>query len=184
MVLEAAIVSIIVALIRRGNISRLVELLDRVERFWLVFVPAGLLVASVFSRRFLPDAVWMPLTAWLHVAAIVALLSFAFLNLRLPGLKWFFAGLLCNLLAAVANGGRMPVSAWAAQIAGAPDVYVGMRHLPAAEGTRLYFLSDIIPATRPPMLMPAALSVGDVLMAVGVFLLVQFTMCPGRRTYG
>ena len=178
MALEAGVLSLIIALARGGRISRLAELLDRAERLWLIFLPAGLIAASVLLRQYASPAVWMPVTGWLHLAASAALLAFAWFNRKLPGIKWFFAGGVLNLLPIAANGGRMPVSSWAAAAAGAPAVEAAMRHVKMSSHTHLNFLADIIPVPRPPSITPEVVSSGDVLMAVGIFLLIQLTMSP------
>lgn len=175
---EAGILSIIVALIRRGSIMRLADL--RINRVWLVFVPAVLLVASMFGRAVFPREVWVPVTGWLHVVANLAFLALFWSNLRLPGMKWFFAGWAINILPILANAGKMPVSAWAARMANTPDVQTTMRHALMSSQTRFNFLGDFIPATRPPMICPAVLSPGDILMAIGIFILIQITMCPRK----
>jgi hypothetical protein len=176
--LEAAILSFIIATLRRGRIMRFAEL--KIEHLWLVFVPAVLILAPWIAKAHVPRDIWMPLTGWLHVAANAAFLLFFWANLRLPGMRWFLVGWILNVLPIAANGGKMPVSAWAANTAHA-GIFKGVmaRHVEMSSHTHFNWLSDIIPLPRPPAIIPAAMSIGDVLMAVGIFILIQMIMCPG-----
>lgn len=154
----------------------------KVERLWLVFVPVGLIILSMISRKVAPASVWVPVTGWLHVLASAVFLLFFWSNRKLPGMKWFLAGWAANIVPIVANAGKMPVSVWAAKVARAPEVEMAMRHLTMSSKTHFNWLADFIPVTRPPLIAPAVLSPGDVLMAVGIFLLIQITMCPRKPT--
>ncbi len=180
--LEAGILSVIIALIRRGRISRLADL--EVRRLWLAYVPAALIVFTVILRRLAGDSTfWVPVSGWLHIVTNVAVLVFLAANIVLPGVKWLFGGWALNLLPIIANHGKMPVSVWAASVTGAkiPEGTV-LRHVEMTAKTKLNFLADIIPVPSRFEPLQAILSPGDVLMAIGVFLLIQLTMCPPKCT--
>ncbi|MHB1417171.1 MAG: DUF5317 domain-containing protein, partial [Chloroflexota bacterium] len=102
-------------------------------------------------------------------------------NRRLPGMLVVGLGVLMNFLVIAANGGYMPIApeALVAQgqhalaaaetgthVAGSKDAVV------EREQTRLWFLSDVITTPGIPF-WQRSFSVGDVVLAVGLFCLVQ-----------
>jgi hypothetical protein len=110
---------------------------------------------------------------------------FVWRNHRLPGMWLVAAGLGANALVILANGGYMPVTYAALVEAGkahlvstsTPGALVfGSKDmlLPLA-GTRFWFLSDIL-VVPPPFPLSGVMSVGDVLLAVGMFWLITRTL--------
>jgi hypothetical protein len=180
-ILVAAVaVSTLIGLLRGGRLIRLADLQIR----WpgLALVAVALQVPLVYNL--LHDRVVLGVSvaqlllgvAWLLVIGLV------WVNWRLPGMPLVGLGIGCNLLVMTLNGGWMPITpealsqlgrlAWvesgghAAKIPGSKSVM-----LPRAE-TRLWWLSDIF-VLAPPFPVPAAFSVGDVLIALGIFWLLQ-----------
>jgi len=92
-------------------------------------------------------------------------------------------GLLGNALVVGANG-AMPVSldASARSGVGIQDLLTGAdaRHEPAGQGTRLRWLSDVVPVPLP--LRPEVVSPGDVLVAAGLGQLVALGMVGAGAT--
>lgn len=127
----------------------------------------------------------------LILAAAGVALALLWLNRRLPGASLVLAGLVLNLLVMAVNGGRMPVSAWAAAASGQtpylPELLsgTGARHVLLTAATRLPFLADIIPLPAP-YPVPRVLSVGDLLVFAGVIRLLVYGMRlqPEDRTGG
>ncbi|MEN6521183.1 MAG: DUF5317 domain-containing protein [Armatimonadota bacterium] len=191
MAFEVGILSIIIALIRRGRLQRLADL--EIKSLWLVFIPAFIIIVSLVIGKYSGKTpLWSHLTGLLHIIASIAFLVFFWENRKLPGMKWFLAGWVLNLFPIAFNAGKMPVSVKAATIAGVEDVLTrseGMRHIVMSGSTRFNFLGDIVPV---PKLITDALpgvlskvfsgifSIGDVLMAIGIFILIQITMCPRK----
>jgi hypothetical protein len=131
-----------VALARGGRIARLADV--NVRFFPLLFLP---LTLQLLLYSPLPG--FEPLLAGgyssiLHIATfgIAALVVCA--NLRLPGFPLLLLGLLANLAVIAANGGYMPVSAPAREIA----------DLPALAGPR----NNVIPMSVSPHLLLATSS--------------------------
>ncbi|HWD08454.1 MAG TPA: DUF5317 domain-containing protein [Actinomycetota bacterium] len=136
---------------------------------WMVF--AGLAV-QVGAQLLEPRIHALHGGAGYAVLAVSYALAIGFvaLNLRFPGAVLIGAGLLLNLIVITANG-AMPVSMWAVHAAGAhslPGLAHGVKHHRMGPGTRLNLLGDIIP-------LPGlgVLSVGDFVLGVGIYLLVQ-----------
>ncbi len=148
------------------------------------------LVLAAFGLQVL--VVYVPLPAWLEglrvpllLLSYILLAGFVYGNRRLPGMGLIGAGLLANGLVMVANGGYMPVTlealhaigkghlvsspAVGARVFGAKDIWL------PAEATRLWFLSDIF-VLPPPFPIPSVFSIGDGLIALGVFRLIPFAL--------
>jgi hypothetical protein len=104
--------------------------------------------------------------------------TFVVLNFRFPGALLIGLGLVLNLSVILANG-AMPVSLWAMKVSGshaATHLQNSVKHQAMGRGTRLGFLGDIIPV--PPL---GIVSVGDVVLGAGVFVLVTRLMAPDKR---
>jgi hypothetical protein len=181
-------VSMAVALLRGGRFSSLLRLPLR----WGVLAVAAFTLQAFFiyqapARKVLGTWGWQEL---LFMGSYVLLLAAVWANRQLPGVRWIGAGLLLNLVVMVANGGWMPITPEALTQVGhtnlVPSLAPGTRVassksilLPRQE-TNLWFLSDVLVVARP-FPVPSVFSVGDVLIAVGVFLLVQNAMLGYRR---
>ena len=113
----------------------------------------------------------------------LGLLAICLANLRLPGMALLAGGLFLNLLAIALNGGLMPLSTTTAAYLlpgrAVSDLQVGGRFgvskdiLLAPETIQLPWLADRL---TPPAWIPYrfAFSLGDVLVALGSFLLLAF----------
>jgi|YelNatPaOPRAMG01_1025707.scaffolds.fasta_scaffold20929_3 hypothetical protein len=176
---EVAVISFIIALIRGGRVSRLFEI--QVGGFTLVLVIVLLTAASAGSRQYLDENVWQRIGGILHILIQIAFLAFFAINLVLPGMKWFLGGWVLNFIPIAANGGKMPVLIKAAQAAGIHEDTASpmMQHLWVnnVNDARFGWLSDIIPLPRPPLITPQVGSIGDMLMVIGIFWLIQGAMC-------
>ncbi len=110
------------------------------------------------------------------------LLAFVWRNRQLAGVQIVGLGVICNLLVIAFNGGFMPIT---------PETLVHinpgstLEHWPVGihygyskdiilpgEGTNLWALSDIL-VLPPPFPRPTAFSVGDLLVAAGILVLLQ-----------
>ncbi|MBX5476531.1 MAG: DUF5317 domain-containing protein [Clostridia bacterium] len=174
----ALLVSVVVGLIRGGRIDRFSEVQLR---------SYGLILLGFAGRIFLHWAgysglAWVqPWAAWIHVVSYVFLLYALALNLQLPWFRLVFLGTLANFVVIALNGARMPVSRHALQatlqadqipfLQGAGDYM----HTLLTSSTRLWWLGDWL-FVPPPFPRPTTFSIGDVLVAVGLFLFVQRVM--------
>jgi hypothetical protein len=117
------------------------------------------------------------------------LLTFALVNVRMPGMFLVVIGLACNMTVIVANGG-MPASAQALIDSGQEDVVAYVReqgadkHHLLTDDDRLTFLADVIAVPQP---IGQAVSVGDILVYAGLTWLIVATMrgwTPSARPAG
>ena len=181
MAVNAAILSLIIAFIRRGRVSGIADVFDQARHFWLIVVPLVLVLGLWFGGSVIPPVIWRPLAGWIHIVYTIAFICFFAANLKFTGMWFMMIGQLMNLLPVVANAGKMPVSEAASKIAGAGDVHGEfLRHVAMSDTTRFNFLSDVIPI--PFKYIPGGvISPGDILIAVGLFVLIQVAMCPRKK---
>ncbi|MDT3428193.1 hypothetical protein J2Z22_003784 [Paenibacillus forsythiae] len=119
-------------------------------------------------------------------AVYVAGLYILWLNRRTPGFLFILGGVFLNFLVMAVNGGKMPVSLEAAKVLDPYYVHilqtgaVVTKHFLMDSATRLPFLGDIIPLSRP-YPRTQVISVGDIVMNVGIFLYLQHILVPDRK---
>ncbi len=174
----AVILAVGVALLRGGRPDRLASFPFR--HLWLVFAAFGLQL--VLHLPFFTRLAFVRAAAPFLYPSIYCLLLICFaFNWRAPGVVWLAGGTLANLLVIVSNGGKMPVDGEAlvamgqAALRDACAAGQSLTNTIIGPSTRLPWLADIL-AGSPPFPKPTIFSVGDVLLALGVFVLVQKTM--------
>jgi hypothetical protein len=170
-VLTALIVGVSAGFLGGGRLRNLEYL--ALTRPWLVLAALGLQLVA-----FSPVGAALPqhTAVILHFASYGLLSWFVVLNRHHLGVSIAGLGLGLNLVAIAANGGYMPASRAALDLAGA--AYSGETLNNSAvigPGTHLGFLGDIFAV---PAWMPAAnvFSIGDVLIVAGIALLLAAAM--------
>jgi hypothetical protein len=159
----------------RGRLSRLGSVRIR----WWGLIVAGLLLQLVSLPGGDRGTDLVIRTAVLSLS-FVFLLTFALINLRVPGIVLIMLGVLANFAVIAANGG-MPVSADALRDSGQQPVLSEMRESEAdkhhllTDNDSLTFLGDIIGVPPP---IARAISIGDVIISLG---LIWFTASSMRR---
>lgn len=182
--LVAVLLSLVVALLRGGRLSRLAEVPFRYG--WMAILALALQILTICFPLPRSESLWGP-RALLLLGSNALLIAVVVLNRKLPGLPLIGLGLGLNLLAMLANGGFMPVAPEALAQAGlanlALDTAAGA-HLRASkdvlltrENTCLWILSDIFVLPQP---VGTVFSLGDIFLALGAFVLFQRAMLPTR----
>lgn len=154
----------------RGRFSRLAAQEPRG-----VWVAVAGLALQILVISILPEGDETVHTA-VHLSSYLLVGWVVFANRHVPWLWLVGLGGLMNFVAIAANGGVMPASASAAEAAGiesVPGEFVNSQVLP---DPNLLFLGDVFGSTLPWPLPNNVFSVGDVVMAVGAFLLLH-TVC-------
>lgn len=171
---------LIAGIAQGGKISNLAKMEFR--WVWLVFVGLAVQVGTEVYSIFVDPRLGEDRRGILLLASSYALLiAFLALNREKPGTPLMALGLLLNIVVIFANGG-MPVSLPAARAAGFdPSGYLraSIKHQPMGPGTVLWFLGDIVPLP----VLRNIVSVGDVLLGLGIFVFVQRRVgySPRRR---
>lgn len=173
--------SVLIALARGGQLRNLAAL--PVRYVGLLFVPLviQLVAFSPLGDLFVGGT---PLAQYLYAASLgVAVLALA-LNRRLPGITWIALGLFLNFLVITVNGGFMPVSSAAREIAGMAALSVrDMNVVPMTNATVLPWLADILPL---PAFIPFAnvFSLGDLLIVIGGVIFTQKSIVRSEAQVG
>ena len=147
---------------------------------WLALVALALQI-PLLRAPFVPTQQVVAAEA-LFLLSHLLLLFFVWLNRRLVGIQIVGLGVLCNLVVILTNGGFMPIT---------PETLVrinpgstldhwtvGFHYghskdvILLAHDTVLWVLSDIL-VLPPPFPWPTAFSVGDLLIAAGIIVLLQ-----------
>ena len=160
--------------------GRFSHLFDREWRGMPLLVLAALLnvLGGFVAWKVAPLAPAVRLASLVGVYGLVAWVLWTTPVLWRPALAVVTLGGLLNFLVMAANAGRMPVDLGLLRAAGKPHLAVriaqgtAFRHEPLTPDTRLAFLGDVIPLPRP-FNVP---SIGDVVLAVGLMLLVWHGM--------
>jgi hypothetical protein len=146
---------------------------------WVPVVLAGLLVQVVLFSGPVSNRIG-GLGPFLYVGSTGVVLAAVLRNARLPGLPIVALGAACNLAAIITNGGFMPASPGAL---GAIGVALGSTYSnsavvahPVLEPlTDIFVLPRWVPFTN-------VFSIGDVLIALGVAIVIAWAMRRSRAT--
>jgi len=185
MVYDGIVFGLIVGFIRGGFFGALRGLsqLKLVAGWIFPLLFAFQVVFFLLQGRF--DAVAQYTGISIMIIYIIGMIFIA-LNYKLPGFRAIFVGVFLNFLVMALNGGAMPVSLEAAALLGSE--YVEMlrthdivyKHAALMEDTLLPFLGDIIPIVAPyPRQM--VISIGDIVMNIGIFVFLQHIMTSAKR---
>ncbi len=184
----AVAAAVLIGLLRGGRLSALADL--RIAHGWLALVAVALQFPLVYNRVGGTTIFGVPLAILMMVVSLLLTLYVIWANRHLPGMVLAGLGLLLNGLVMALNGGWMPMTpdalAWLGHMSrvspmgGVPKVR-GAKNVMLPQGeTRLWWLSDIFVINFP---LPAAFSIGDVLIALGLFWLLQTTLV-GHKSKG
>jgi hypothetical protein len=160
--------AVLLALLRGGKLARLAAL--ELRGLPLLFLTLGLRLLADRLATYGP-----PAAVWLQPAAYLVLAWFLVLNFKHGGFPLIAAGSALNLLVMLLNGGAMPVSPAALEAIGGAGTIPQGTHALLTEQTRLTFLADVLPVPWH-FPGPVVISVGDILITLGVFLFIQRQM--------
>jgi hypothetical protein len=169
MVFEYLVIAILIALARKGSISKLS---DTNIKLWYLFIASFLvqgLAMYFYHRSSFIDNIYPLLIICSYLIILFAIWS----NRTLTGFKFFGLGTFLNFLVIAVNGGRMPVSTDALESIGLSSYIPGLvegvtKHQIITDETLLWFLADVIPMQPPFTLGSSVISVGDIFITLGV----------------
>ena len=180
--IEAAILSLVVGLIRHGRISNLIRIPFRGA--YAFAIPLALFaIASYLTHHTSDPSLAVLGTRATNILQYLVLLTAIGLNLHIREMKIMGIGAFSNFLTLAVNGGVMPISLWAARASGVYPFLARtklVRHAIMTPDSRLRPLTDIIPVPG----FHTVLSLGDVVLAVGIFMLIQrFMFMPSSGAH-
>ena len=170
----ALALGLILGFVGGGSVAKLLTI--NVRYGWLLILALLIRVVLIHANLHWLIA-WVPL---LQAIAYGSMILLALANIRLPGARFFLLGILANGLVIMANGGRMPVSEWAVQVASGNSSlrfmdHGSLTHEPLGPHSRLTWLADIIPLPHP-FPFPSVVSIGDISVSLGIVFLVFWGM--------
>lgn len=176
MVFDGMVLSVIVGFFRKGNLKSLASL--KLKSGWVF--PLLLLIQIVVFHFQNDIPILGKASGYIFILVYIAGLFFLAVNRHYKGFVLIFIGVFLNFLVMAVNGGRMPVSMEAAVIldpgyleAIKAELYA--KHAVLNSSTNLGFLGDIIPLADP-YPKNQVISIGDVLMNIGIFMFIQQLM--------
>ncbi|MDQ6600391.1 DUF5317 domain-containing protein [Bacillus salipaludis] len=176
MVFDGIILSFIVGFLRKGNVRALAHL--KLKWGWMFPLLLAIELTVFFLQnhfKFLGEV-----SGSIYIAVYVIGLLFLWMNRKNPGFLLILAGVFLNFLVMVMNGGRMPVSPEAATVLD-PSYVTALKeglyakHTMLTSSTHLGILGDIIPITKP-YPRTQIISIGDIIMNIGIFFFIQHLM--------
>ncbi|KAA0548515.1 hypothetical protein FZW96_08055 [Bacillus sp. BGMRC 2118] len=180
MVFDGILIAIVIALFRGGSFTNLADM--KLKAKWIF--PVLLLVQIIIFITQGKFEFIGSFSNYIFILIYVVGLVFLWTNRHQHGFILIFFGVLLNFIVMAVNGGRMPVSEEAAIILDPSFVEAlksGLygKHALITESTRLALLGDIIPLSAP-YPKEQVISIGDVIMNVGVFIFIQKIMIKQR----
>ena len=178
MLVEAIIISIICGFLLNKEKKNFDSV--SVKGIYLVFIAALLETLCQYILRYDFNGYASLVSKYtLNVEIIVYLFLFAFiyLNRDKKGMKIVMLGAFLNFIAVVSNGGYMMVDGQILLDMGFVNSYnelkegLNFAHGLADVNTKFIYLSDIINIT-PPYPFPKSISIGDLVLDLGVFMIV------------
>jgi hypothetical protein len=168
--LAVLVVSVVVGVARGGKLANAAEI--HANGWVLLFVAFAIQIGALF----LPDRA-RGLATSLILASYAALLAAVWLNRDHPGALLAGIGISMNFVVIALNGG-MPVSVEAITLAGgAVDLPLDAKHVLLTADSSLPFMADVIP------LPGEVISIGDVLLGVGIGVFIEFQMRRPRPLF-
>lgn len=168
-ILYAVLIGLVLGFLVGGRPAGLADLQLR----WSWIIVGGLLVQVVLFSEPVSERIGA-LGPPIYVASTAAVIAAVVANRAITGMLVVAAGAASNLLAIVANGGYMPVSAGAAAVLGAhsPSAYSNSVQLPdpvLAPLTDIFALPPWVPFAN-------VFSVGDILIGLGIVIVIVSAM--------
>lgn len=180
MVIEFLIVFFLLVLFRGLNEEKFTLSKFHWKALPVLFVVCELLSYLVVKKSGMNE--WNRQSLYLlHLLSYFLLFLFALGNVYFSGFTMIAAGFFLNFMAILLNGGRMPVSENGLFLAGQFELHQilengnSITHVLIDDSTVFPFLGDIIPFVRP-YFFPKVVSVGDVLIFLGLILFVMGTV--------
>lgn len=193
MFIEIIILSIIIGLVRGGKLSRFKRV--NFKKMWvliLALIIQYFLVMINFIEelyRFDNLDVVFRFTKQLSIISYVLLFIGIIINLRYRSLWVVLAGSIMNILAMIFNGWKRPILVEGIELLGFEDLGFLLEqgklplYTPIVEKTKLAILGDIIVLPKP-YPYPHIFSLGDFIIYLGLFVLIQEIMISEDRDFG
>ncbi|HPU00793.1 MAG: DUF5317 domain-containing protein [Firmicutes bacterium] len=173
MLIEAILLGLVIGWLRRGQLRHLAGV--KLAGWALVLLALAIKLAIMIDFN-LGWSLFAPAAPYLHLISYLPLLAFVFLNRSQWGMILMGLGLLLNLIVIAANGGFMPVNPAFLT----PPMQEGLLsgtasplHTVLTDESLFPLLGDQIPI---PYRVDKVISIGDLLLGLGIALFIQYYM--------
>ena len=178
MFLSTILLALVVGALAGGGIPRLADMRLR----WSVLLVVALLLRGAGGLSGQVDVLADIPVGWTFIAAYGLIFAWLWFNWRVPGLQIASVGIFANMAAVLINAGQMPIWSAAYYAAGFTnaDIAGDPFHFLLQTGTVAGFVAqgglfgDVIPLPIP--IIRDVISIGDVLLAIGVFWAILYSM--------
>lgn len=182
MLIESVATSLVVGKARGGKFKNLGEI--NLKKYYLFIIGFGLEFLSVYLNKQdlgVFNEILNKYFIIIHSISYALVFIGLIYNFDKKSIVIVFIGTLLNYIVIVANGGHMPVSESGLSYLGMEQTMSDIKnnliitHTIMTEKTSLFFLGDVIPT---PKFYPfeKMISIGDVFLGIGVFILIHNTM--------
>ena len=180
--LVVIILAIIIGLLRGGELDRLSHISIKGV---LLFAIALILRALVWIAGTYNVSFFVQFSSIFIIVSYCLLIFAALENIKLPGIKYLTLGVFLNFFVMLFNGVRMPVLMRENALLNSMNAQTlrqdqGIMHVLMGEETLFAYLGDVISLPEP-FSESSMLSVGDILILIGIFILIQHGMLKSGR---
>ncbi|KUO74810.1 MAG: hypothetical protein APF77_11150 [Clostridia bacterium BRH_c25] len=178
MLVESVGTSIVVGKLRGGSLS---NIKDASLEKWYFFVSGFLVEFAAVYMASKGAAFFRENILFIHGLSYMLLFIGIYFNRSILAFRIVFIGVFLNFIVIMANGGQMPVSGEAMEAIGLIDNMLDIRdgkiitHTLINNHTAFRYLGDIFVFAKP-YPRPKIFSIGDVIMALGIFIYIQEIM--------
>lgn len=185
MILVFFVLSVLTGLLRGGKLSRLFYL--EFKSIWLFLVAMGIQLALVVFGA-TGNVLVLEYIQELYIISYVLLLIGLFINIKYRSVILVVLGSVMNLFCFMMNSRKMPVSIGGLKLAGYDNLVNLVKsgnialYTPLTEKTKYAQLSQLITIQKP-FPFPQILSIGDIVIYIGIFIFVQSAMLDTNSRY-
>lgn len=181
MLIEGAIIGVILGKIRGGKLSNLGFL--SIRAWQLIIIAFIIQIVLIFSTE---SSFLLKYGTYIYDFSLLLLVFPLCMNIDKKGVWAIITGVIINLLIIAIHGGKMPISFESLNLAGKNDIIQGIKDginlrymsLSHAKGfSKLFAKYIVIPKPYP---LSKVMSIGDLLISLGIILLIQGGMIRSR----
>ena len=160
MIFEGVLLAILFGYLRKGKIKNLENI---TIQYWYLFIIAYIIQSFVFILYAIPETIFFIM----HIGSYILIVYVCIRNRKFTGMWFMGIGTFLNGLVILFNNGKMPV-----KLPKDAEIVFDRGHTLLTESTKLPFLADIF-IIDVPRFSTRVMSVGDFILALGVFYLIQ-----------
>ncbi|WP_432662716.1 DUF5317 domain-containing protein [Wukongibacter baidiensis] len=177
MFLEAAILGVVIGLVRNGSIRNIS--VTKIRGWFLAIIAFVLQISTLIFRDM---SIVQSYGRYVYIASAVLIILTLAINLNKRGMWIILIGAILNFVVVIMNGNKMPISLDGLELAGLQNMIEGIK---SGDITNYMAIDQVTNWTKhlgkyivipKPYPMAKVISIGDIFMSLGIILLVQGQM--------